>query len=108
MRRSRPSVRSRPPRAAARVRSPRSIGLGSRALGITSAAPGPRRPNLLLDGRRHPIGQVGRAVVRQALEIGPDQGFLGRWASAALAVIDLLGQHEDEFAVSPAVPKTIW
>ena len=51
--------------------------------------------------------RVGRAVVGQALEIGPDQGFLGRWEAPALAVIDLRGQHDDEVAVCPAVPQTI-
>ena len=45
----------------------------------------------------------GEAVVGQALEIGPDQGFVGRWGAPALAVIELRGQHDDEFAVCLAV-----
>ena len=49
------------------------------ALGIISAAAGPRRPNLLLNYRCRLIGQVGQAVVGQVLEIGPDQSFFGRW-----------------------------
>ena len=52
----------------------------------------------LLDCRRGLIGQVGRAPVGQALEISADQGFLGRWESAALTVIELRGQHDHEVA----------
>jgi hypothetical protein len=52
---------------------------------------GPRRPNPLLDCRRRSIVDVGRSVVGQALEIGPDQGFVGRWHAPALAAIELRG-----------------
>ena len=50
-----------------------------------------------------PSSDVGRSVVGQALEIGPDQGFVGRWQAPALAVIELRGQHDDEFTVCLAV-----
>ena len=60
-------------------------------------------PNPLLDRRRHLISQVGRAVVGQALEIGSDQRFVGRWEGAALTAIDLRGEHDDEFAACPLV-----
>ena len=79
------------------------LGMGSRALGTSSAAAGPRRPNPLLDDRRRSIVDVGRSVVGQALEIGPDQGFVGRWQAPALAAIELRGQHDDEFTVCLAV-----
>ena len=69
------------------------------------SAPSP--PNTLLDFRRRLNGQVGKPVVGQALEIGPDQGFLGGRDVAALTAIDLLCQHDDEFAVGPAVPQTV-
>jgi hypothetical protein len=64
-------------------------------------------PSPLLYGRRRSIVDVSGAVVGQALEIGPDQGFVGRWEASAFAVIELPGQHEDEVAIGPAVPKTI-
>jgi hypothetical protein len=75
--------------------------------GITWAAAGPRRPKPLLDCRRRLIGQVGRAVVGQARENGPDQGFLERREAAPFAVIEFRCQHDDEFTVCLAVPKMI-
>ena len=63
----------------------------------------PCHPDSLLDRRRLLIGQAGRAVVGQALEIGPDQGVVRRGEGAALAAIDLRGQHDDQIAVCPAV-----
>src|SRR5262249_53002007 len=66
------------------------------------------------DYRRRSIVDVGRSVVGQALEIGPDQGFVGRWQAPAVAVIELRGEHDDEFRVclavrnAPAVRTTIW
>jgi hypothetical protein len=65
------------------------------ALGITSAVAGPRHPNLLLDGRRRLVGQVGRAVVGEAFQIGADQGLLGSREGASLAAVDLRGQQDD-------------
>ena len=59
-----------------------------------------RRPDPLLDGRRRLIGQVGRAVVWQALEIGPDQGFIGRRQCAALAAIDLSSQENELLSIT--------
>ena len=77
------------------------------APGLSSATAAPRLPNPLLDDRRHLIALVGRAVVWQALEIGPEQVFLGRWECAVFSAIDFAGKHEDEVAVVPAVLKTI-
>ncbi len=71
----------------------------------SGSAPGPRRPNPLLNCRRRAIIEVGRAVVGQALEIGPDQGFVGWWGASVLAVIELRGQHDDEVVVVPCGPE---
>ncbi len=74
--------------------------------GTRTGSDGPRRPNPLLDCRRRPIGQLGRSVVGQALEIGPDQGVLGRRWCPALAAIDLRGQHDDQIAIRSAVDNS--
>jgi len=45
----------------------------------------------LLDYRRRSVVDVGQSVIGQALEIGPDQGFVGRWQAPSLAAIELRG-----------------
>jgi hypothetical protein len=55
-------------------------------------------------GRRHLIGQVGQSFLGQALEIGPDPGFVGRRQCAALAAIDLSCQQYEQLSIHAVSP----
>ena len=63
-----------------------------------------RRADGIRDDWRVFIAELGRTVVGQAFEIGPDQGVFRMREGAALAVIELTGQEHEQLPIAALFP----